>query len=124
MTYFVGNVGNVRLRRNNEITLSAIVKDADVTVTLNRVGFDNSIDNLLTGDKVTISTTDARGLIFFTTSSWVDGEGVEQRSFSAFVNVNAAGGLRFSRRLLTPLTTTALLNIKLNHSLAPHCQFN
>lgn len=95
MTYFVGNVGNVRLRRNNEITLSAVVKDADVTVTLNRVGFDNSIDNLLTGDKVTISTTDARGLIFFTTSSWVDGEGVEQRSFSAFVNVNAAGGLRF-----------------------------
>jgi len=25
----------------------------------------------------------------------VDGEGVEQRSFSAFINVNAAGGLRF-----------------------------
>lgn len=95
MTYFVGNVGNVRLRRNNAITLSALVKDADVTVVLNRVGFDNSIDNLLTGDKVTISTDDARGLVFFTTSSWVDGEGVEQRTFSAFVNVNAAGGLRF-----------------------------
>ena len=95
MTYFVGNVGNVRLRRNNAITLSALVKDADVTVVLNRVGFDNSIDNLLTGDKVTISTNDTRGLVFFTTSSWVDGEGVEQRAFSAFVNVNAAGGLRF-----------------------------
>ena len=95
MTYFVGNVGNVRLRRNNEITLSASVKDADVTVVLNRVGFDNSIDNLLTGDKVTISTDDTRGLLFFTVGSWVDGEGVEQRTFSAFVNVNAAGGLRF-----------------------------
>lgn len=95
MTYFVGNVGNVRLRRNNEITLSASVKDADVTVVLNRVGFDNSIDNLLTGDKVTISTEDTRGLLFFTVGSWVDGEGVEQRTFSAFVNVNAAGGLRF-----------------------------
>ena len=95
MTYFVGNVGNVRLRRNNAITLSAFVKDADVTVVLNRVGFDNSIDNLLTGDKVTISTDDTRGLLFFTVGSWVDGEGVEQRSFSAFVNVNAAGGLRF-----------------------------
>jgi len=95
MTYFIGNVGNVRLRRNNEITLSALVKDADVTVVLNRIGFEAATDNLLTGDKVTISTPDPRGLLFFTVGSWVDGEGVEQRSFSAFINVNAAGGLRF-----------------------------
>jgi hypothetical protein len=95
MTYFLGNLGNVRLRRNNEVALSALVKDADVTVTLNRVGFEDATDNLLTGDKVTISTTDPRGLLFFTVGSWVDGEGVEQRSFSAFINVNAAGGLRF-----------------------------
>ena len=95
MTYFIGNVGNVRLRRNNEVVLSALVKDADVTVALNRIGLEGSIDNLLTGDKVTISTADTRGLLFFTVGSWVDGEGVEQRSFSAFVNVNAAGGLRF-----------------------------
>jgi hypothetical protein len=95
MTYFLGNVGNVRLRRNNEVVLTAEIKDADVTVSLNRVGFDGSTENLLTGDKVTISTEDPRGLLFFTVGSWVDGEGVEQRSFSAFVNVNAAGGLRF-----------------------------
>ena len=95
MTYFIGNVGNVRLRRNNEVVLSALVKDADVTVVLNRVGFEAATDNLLTGDKVTISTADPRGLLFFTVSSWVDSEGVEQRSFSAYINVNAAGGLRF-----------------------------
>jgi hypothetical protein len=95
MTYFIGNVGNVKLRRNTEATLSALVKDADVTVALNRIGFETAADNLLTGDKVTISTADPRGLLFFTVSSWVDGEGVEQRSFSAFINVNAAGGLRF-----------------------------
>jgi len=95
MTYFIGNVGNVRLRRNNEVVLSALVKDADVTVVLNRIGFEGATDNLLTGDKVTISTADTRGLLFFTVGSWVDGEGVEQRSFSAFINVNAAGGLRF-----------------------------
>jgi hypothetical protein len=29
MTYFIGNVGNVRLRRNNNLTFSAIVKNAD-----------------------------------------------------------------------------------------------
>ena len=95
MTYFVGNVGNVRLRRNNEVVLYAEVKDADVTPVLNRIGFDGSIENLLTGDKVTISTDDPRGLLFFTVSSWVDGEGVEQRSFSPYININAAGGLRF-----------------------------
>ena len=95
MTYFLGNVGNVRLRRNNEIVLYAEVRDADVTPVLNRVGFDGSTENLLTGDKVTISTDDPRGLLFFTVGSWLDGEGVEQRSFSAYVNVNAAGGLRF-----------------------------
>ena len=95
MTYFVGNVGNVRLRRNNEVVLYAEVKDADVTPVLNRIGFDGSIENLLTGDKVTISTDDPRDLLFFTVSSWVDGEGVEQRSFSAYININAAGGLRF-----------------------------
>ena len=95
MTYFVGNVGNVRLRRNSEVSLYADIKDADVTLALNRVGFDGSADNLLTGDKVTISTEDPRGLLFFTVGSWVDGEGVEQRSFSAYVNVNIAGGLRF-----------------------------
>ena len=95
MTYFIGNVGNVRLRRNNEVVLTAEIKDADVTVVLNRVGFDGSVENLLTGDKVTISTDDSRGLLFFTVGSWLDGEGVEQRSFSAYINVNAAGGLRF-----------------------------
>jgi hypothetical protein len=95
MTYFVGNVGNVRLRRNNEVVLYAEVRDADVTPALNRIGFDGSIENLLTGDKVTISTDDPRGLLFFTVGSWVDGEGVEQRSFSAYININAAGGLRF-----------------------------
>ena len=95
MTYFVGRVGNVRLRRNNNLSLTAIVKDADTVTALNRLGIEGAIDNFLTGDKVTISTTDARGLIFFPATNWVDGEGVIQTIFSAFVNVNAAGGIRF-----------------------------
>lgn len=95
MTYFLGTLGNVRLKRNNEVSLTSVIKDADVTPELNRVGFEGAIENLLTGDRVTISTEDSRGLLFFTTSSWIDGEGVEQRTFNAFINVNAAGGLRF-----------------------------
>jgi hypothetical protein len=95
MTFFLGTVGNVRLRRNNEVVLTAVIKDADITPSLNRLSFEGSSENMLTGDRVTVSTEDPRGLLFFTVSSWVDGEGVEQRSFNAFVNVNAAGGLRF-----------------------------
>lgn len=113
MTYFIGNVGNVRLRRNNEVVLTAEVRDADVTVVLNRVGFDGSIENLLTGDKVTISTDDSRGLLFFTVGSWLDGEGVEQRSFSAYVNVNAAGGLRFFPSFVAAVNNNRALEYQL-----------
>ena len=95
MTYFLGNVGNVRLRRNSENILNVVVKDADTITSLNRIGIEGAIDNLLTGDKVTISTEDARGIAFFPVNSWVDGEGVSHRSFSQFINVNAAGGVRF-----------------------------
>lgn len=95
MTYFLGNVGNVRLRRNSENVLTAIVKDADTVPALNRIGIEGAIDNLLTGDKVTVSTSDTRGLVFLPVGSWVDGEGVTQTGFSAYINVNAAGGIRF-----------------------------
>ena len=95
MTYFLGSSGNVRLRRKNEITLTGVVRNADITPVLNRLGFEGSIENLVTGDRVTISTEDPRGLVFFAVSSWVDGEGVEQRTFDGYINVNAAGGLRF-----------------------------
>jgi hypothetical protein len=95
MTYFLGNVGNVRLRRNSENVINAIIKDADTITALNRIGFEGSVDNLLTGDKVTLSTDDPRGLIFFPVTSWIDGESVTQTSFSAYINVNAAGGIRF-----------------------------
>jgi len=95
VTYFLGNVGNVRLRRNSENVLTSIIKDADTIPVLNRVGIEGAIDNLLTGDKITVSTSDARGLVFLPVNSWVDGEGVTFRTFSAFINVNAAGGIRF-----------------------------
>jgi hypothetical protein len=95
MTYFLGNVGNVRLRRNGQAALTAVVKSADVSTALNRVGFETAADNLITGDRVDISTADSRGLLFIAPGSWLDGDGTYQGNFSAFVNVNAAGGLRF-----------------------------
>lgn len=94
MTYYLGNVGNVRLRRKNSLTLNGEVRAVDINVALNRVGFDNSLDNLLTGDKIDISTDDPRGLAFLPVGSWVDGEGITYATVTVYVNVNAAGGLR------------------------------
>jgi hypothetical protein len=95
MTYYVGNIGSVRLRRKNSLAAAGEVRPADISTVLNRVGFDNSIDNILTGDMVELSTKDSRGLAFLPVSSWVDGEGVTHRTFDSYVNINAAGGLRF-----------------------------
>jgi len=96
MTFFLGTKGNVRLRRATSTIIGELadsIDSADVNTTLNRLSFDSAADNLLTGDRVDISTTDARGLLFFNVSNW--SSGVVENTISAYVNVNAAGGLRF-----------------------------
>jgi hypothetical protein len=96
MTVFLGVHGTVKLRRNAGATsaqLSDSIDPADISTTLNRIGLDTSLDNILTGDRLDISTTDPRGLICFDSSAW--DSGVVESSISVFVNVNGAGGLRF-----------------------------
>jgi len=95
MTFFIGTKGNVRLRRGTDVSLGSIsssVGPDDVQLTLNRVGIEGAVDNLFTGDKVEITTTDARKLDFIPASNWSSGN--TEDTFSAYVNVNAAGGLR------------------------------
>ena len=96
MTFFLGTKGNVRLRRATSVLISALqdqIDPADVNTSLNRLSFDSAGENLLTGDRVDISTTDARGMVCFTGAAW--SSGAVEPSISAYVNVNAAGGLRF-----------------------------
>ncbi len=96
MTFFLGTKGNVRLRRGSSVKMGELVDSItpdDVNTDLQRLSFDLALDNLITGDRVNISTTDARGLVCFATSAWSDGE--RRPDLSAFVHVNAAGGLRF-----------------------------
>ena len=95
MTFFLGSQGNVRLRRGTELTLGTLSEDIgldDISTTLNRIGTANGIDNIFTGDKVNIETTDARKLLFIPVSNW--SSGTVEDTFSAFVNINVAGGLR------------------------------
>lgn len=94
MTYFLGSYGKIKLRRKAAGTFYSSVLPADVNTTLNRFGFDGSIENLLTGDQVVITTDDPRGLDFLPTSTWPDGGGTTQNMVVAYVNINAIGGIR------------------------------
>ncbi len=94
MTFFLGNYGAVAFRRGTGTTSptfnSTVIED-DVETTLMRLGFDKSLDNIITGDRVEFSTTDSRKLCFLPASAW---GGTRGESFTAFVNVNEVGGLR------------------------------
>lgn len=116
MSVVLGSSGNVRLRRSSGgkeiVRLSASIKDSDINTTLNRVGFDKSIDNILTGDRVEITTSDTRGLAFFDQSTWLT-EKIE-KTFSGFVNVNAVGGLRFFPTMEDAVNNTRANEYNLN----------
>ena len=95
MAFYLGNYGNVRLRRGTDAFLGSIkasIGPDDVNTVLERVGVDNAVDNIITGDRVDISTVDSRGLAFIDASNW--SSATIQDTFSAYVNVNQAGGLR------------------------------
>ena len=118
MAFYLGNHGNIRLRRGSSFELgkvSASVGPDDINTSLNRIGFENAIDNLITGDRVILSTTDTRNLDFIPDTLFGDLEflqteagdqlitqsgdslyrnGLTGNDFSAYVNVNAVGGLR------------------------------
>lgn len=107
MTFFLGTKGNVRLRRATSVLISALqdqIDPADVNTSLNRLSFDSAGENLLAGDRVDISTTDARGMVCFTGAAWSGG--AVEPSISAYVNVNAAGGLRFFRTFTDAVNNT------------------
>jgi len=95
VAFYLGNYGNVRLRRGTDAFLGSIevsVGPDDVNTTLNRVGVDEATDNIIIGDRVDISTADSRGLAFIPASNW--SSGAVEDTFSAYINVNQAGGLR------------------------------
>ena len=110
MTFFIGTKGNVRLRRGADTelgVLSGSIGPDDLVLALNRVGFEGANTNLFTGDRVDLVTTDARGLAFIPASNWPS-NAIED-TFSTFINVNSAGGLR-----LYPAFADAVNNTRAN----------
>ncbi len=94
MTYFLGQYGKIKLRRKAAGTFVSSVLPADVNTILNRFGFDGSVENILTGDQLVISTEDPRGLDFLPPSTWPDGGGATLNQVVAYCNINAIGGIR------------------------------
>jgi len=92
MTYFLGHYGKVKLQRKSAEAFSSKISPADINVTLNRFSFDESLENVVTGDQITITTTDSRGLDFLPAATWIDG--TTQGNIKAYVNINAIGGIR------------------------------
>ena len=83
------------MRRGTDPVIGSISSDVepdDISLVLNRVGFENASENLLTGDRVDLTTTDSRGLAFIPASNWSINQ--IQDTFSCFVHVNEVGGLR------------------------------
>ncbi len=113
MTHYLGTKGNVKLRRGTKAFIGRVsdqIIPDDVNTSLNRLSFDGAINNILIGDRVDISTTDARGLVFFPLSVWgLESTDPPQESFTAYVHVNAVGGLRFF-----PTFTDAVNNVRAN----------
>jgi hypothetical protein len=96
MAVFLGRNGNVRLRRGLRTPYALLedeIKPDDVNTTLNRLSFDGALDNLITGDRIDLSTDDARGMVCFDAAAW--SSGAVEPLISAYVHVNAVGGLRF-----------------------------
>lgn len=110
MAFYLGKHGNIRLRRGTDAfigSISASVSPDDVNTVLMRLGIDSAVDNLFTGDRVDITTSDSRGLDFIPASNW--STATTEDTFSAFINVNAAGGLR-----LFPSFQDAINNTRAN----------
>ena len=110
MAFYLGKHGNIRLRRGTDAfigSISASISPDDINTNLERVGVDAAVDNFFTGDRIDITTSDSRGLDFIPASNW--STAATEDTFSAFVNVNAAGGLR-----LYPTFEDAINNTRAN----------
>ena len=92
MTFFVGHTGAIKLQRGGENTFTTFVSADDVNTSLNRFSFEDSDENLITGDLLEITTEDPRGLLFLPASFWnTPGEEVDGYSEVVWASGSTAG---------------------------------
>ena len=87
MSIYLGTYGQVELRRQTEDeNIVSTIRASDVNTTRKRFSFEFDKSQLLTGDQVTITSTDSSALSFVS--------GNTKSSIKRFVNVDALGGIR------------------------------
>lgn len=87
MTVFLGTFGQVELQREfGDVDLRSTINPSDVNATEKRFSFDFEHGQLLTGDQIEITSTDASVLDFI--SSYTDS------SVKKFINVDELDGIR------------------------------
>ena len=89
MTVFLGDAGRILLERKaTDEPLVTLVNASDVRPDVNRFSVDFAYEQIITGDRLEISTVDGEDL------NWID-DSTADNSFTRFVHVDAAGGIRF-----------------------------
>ena len=87
MSIYLGVSGEVELRRQFEdVDLVSVVNTGDVNVSRKRFSFDFQRNQLLTGDQITITSTDGSALSFVS--------GYTKSSIKRYINVDELGGIR------------------------------
>lgn len=104
MTFFLGHYGKVKLERRSAEAFNSTILPADINVSLSRFSFVDSLENIVTGDQITITTADARGLDFLPVSTWPNG--ITQNNIKAYVNINAMGGIRLFETFSAAINNT------------------
>ena len=109
MTYFLGHYGKIKLQRKSVESFSSKILPADINVSLSRFSFVDSLENIVTGDQITITTADNRGLDFLPATTWGP-NGTTQGNVKAYVNINAMGVFVYLIRLVLQLIILELMN--------------
>jgi hypothetical protein len=88
VTVFLGDSGRVLLRRNgSDQIIYSVVNDSDVREDINRFSIDFAHEQVITGDRLEISTVKGDKI------TWIDHPDVDE-SFTRYVHVDEAGGIR------------------------------
>ena len=88
MTVFLGDAGRILLRRHGaDQQFTTEINEADLRVDANRFSVDFAHEQIITGDRVEIRTISGEDL------TWIADDSADD-SFTRYVNVDAAGGIR------------------------------
>jgi hypothetical protein len=100
MTVFAGHNGVVKLRRSTQnFQLAAEISPDDINTRLNRFSFAAAEDEVLTGDFLSFSTEDPRGLLFLPPLFWNwTNTTVPLQKAGFYGNINPLGAIRAFRQ--------------------------